>query len=144
MDAAERRRRRERYFDPYHDAIDRSVRARRALGTPVRLCAVHSFTPVFLGRARPMEVGVLFDAHDLHAWRLEGALADQGFETALNAPYSGFDGLVYSAQRHGRAHDLVYLELEVRQDLVDTREKAEAVARRIACALRVVRAEPAT
>jgi predicted N-formylglutamate amidohydrolase len=135
-DAAERQRRRERCFDPYHAAVDRTLRARLAANESVRLCSIHSFTPLYLGRARPMEVGVLFDIHDLHAWRLEGALAEEGFETVLNAPYSGRDGLIYSAQRHGRAHGLVYLELEVRQDLIDTPEKAAAVARRMARALR--------
>jgi len=135
VDAAERRRRQRRYFDPYHGAIDRTIRARKAVGTPVRLCSIHSFTPLYLGRARPMEVGVLFDVHDEHARCLEGALAEQGFETALNAPYSGRDGLIYSALRHGTAHDLVYLELEVRQDLIDTPVKALATGRRIAKAL---------
>jgi len=135
VDAAERRRRRERYFDPYHAAIDRAIRARRAAPGELRLVAVHSFTPVYLGEARPMEVGVLFDAHDEHAWRLEGALAAEGFAAARNAPYSGMDGLIYSARRHGRAHDLVYLELEVRQDLIDAPAKARAVAARIARAL---------
>jgi predicted N-formylglutamate amidohydrolase len=138
VDAAERRRRRERYFDPYHEAIDRTLAARRALGTPVRLCAVHSFTPVYLGESRPMQVGVLFDAWDEEAWRLEGALAAEGFAAALNAPYSGKQGLIYSASRHGRAHGLVYLELEVRQDLIDTAAKAEAVAERVARALAAV------
>ncbi|MDJ0868828.1 MAG: N-formylglutamate amidohydrolase [Myxococcota bacterium] len=137
VDAAERARRRRRYFDPYHDAIDRTIDARTALHTPVRLCSIHSFVPIYLGNPRPMEIGVLFDAYDEHAWRLEGALAEQGFETVLNAPYSGFDGLIYAAQRHGRAHDLVYLELEVRQDLIDTPAKAGAVGKRIAEALAV-------
>ena len=102
----------------------------------MRLCSVHSFTPLYLGRTRPMEVGVLFDVHHEHAWRLEGALAEQGFESALNAPYSGLDGLIYSAQRHGRTHDLPYLELEVRQDLIDSAEKAQAIAPRLSAALR--------
>ena len=135
VDTAERRRRQERYFAPYHDAVDQTIWARKAVGAPVRLCSIHSFTPLYLGRARPMEVGVLFDVHDEPAWRLEGALSEQGFETALNAPYSGRDGLIHSAQRHGTAHDIVYLELEVRQDLIDTPAKAQAVARRIARAL---------
>ena len=136
LDAAECRRRRERYFDPYHAAIDRTLRARRERGGEFRLCAIHSFTPVWLGQARPMEVGVLFDAFDEQAWRLEGALAAEGFAVALNAPYSGRDGLIYSARRHGRAHGLVYLELEVRQDLIDSPAKAERIAARIARALR--------
>jgi predicted N-formylglutamate amidohydrolase len=133
----ERERRRERYFEPYHAAIDRALRARAAAGPPPLLCAVHSFTPVYLGQARPMEVGVLFDVHHEPAWRLEGALAEQGFATALNAPYSGLDGLIYSARRHGRSHGFVYLELEVRQDLIDTPARARAVAERIAPALEV-------
>jgi predicted N-formylglutamate amidohydrolase len=142
VDSAERTRRRERYFDPYHDAVDRTLRARIAAGPPVRLCSIHSFTPLYLGRARPMEIGILFDDYDEHAWRLEGALAEQGFETVLNAPYSGRDGLIYAAQRHGRACGLVYLELEVRQDLIDTPEKARATGRRIATALEVYAPDP--
>jgi predicted N-formylglutamate amidohydrolase len=137
VDAAERARRRQRYFDPYHEAVDRTLERRRAVGAPLRLCSIHSFTPLYLGRVRPMEVGVLFDAHDEQAWRLEGALAEEGFEVALNAPYSGYEGLIYSANRHGRAHSLVYLELEVRQDLIDTAARARAVAGRIGRALRV-------
>ena len=38
---------------------------RIALGSPVWLCSIHSFTPLYLGRARPMEVGVLFDREEL-------------------------------------------------------------------------------
>jgi predicted N-formylglutamate amidohydrolase len=135
IDAAERRRREARYFDPYHEAIDYTLELRRAVGGELRLCSIHSFTPVYLGQTRPMEVGVLFDAWDEHAWRLEGALAAEGFAAVLNAPYSGLDGLIYSANLHGRAHELVYLELEVRQDLIDEPAKARSVAVRIARAL---------
>jgi len=140
VDDRERQRRRERYFDPYHAAIERVIEARRCAGPEVRLCSIHSFTPTYLGRSRPMEIGVLFDDHDAHAWRLQGALTAEGFETALNAPYSGKEGLIYAAQRHGRAAGLVYLELEVRQDLIDTPSRAHAVAERIARALAGFRA----
>jgi predicted N-formylglutamate amidohydrolase len=135
VDPAERRRREARYFDPYHEAIDHALRARRAVGTEVRLCSIHSFTPVYLGQVRPMEVGVLFDAWHEHAWHLEGALAAEGFAAVSNAPYSGLDGLIYAASRHGRAHGLVYLELEVRQDLIDAPATAGVVASRIARSL---------
>src|SRR4030095_570453 len=60
VDGAERERRRARYFDPYHAAIDRALAARAASGTEVRLCSIHSFTPIYDGRARPVGVGVLF------------------------------------------------------------------------------------
>ena len=135
VDAAERARRRARYFDPYHAAVDRALWDRVASGREVRLCSIHSFTPIFEGRARGMEVGVLYDDHEAHADRLVGALAAEGFAVARNEPYSGFSGLIYAARRHGRAHGVVYLELEVRNDLIATPELARAVAPRIARAL---------
>ncbi len=135
IDAAERRRRQARYTDPYHDAVDRTLRARLARPEPVRLCAVHSFTPHFGRRRRGMEIGVLFDEHEPQARRLAAALAAQGFAVALNAPYSGREGLIYAVQRHGRAHGLVHLELEVRQDLIATPALARRLAPRIAKAL---------
>lgn len=136
VDDAERARRRERYFDPFHRTLDEIIAARLRAGSPrPALCAIHSFTPIFLGRARPMEIGVLFDAYDARAFRLESALLEQGFETVLNAPYSARDGFIHSASRHGNRHGIPYVELEVRQDLIDTPDKASQVAVRIARAL---------
>jgi predicted N-formylglutamate amidohydrolase len=82
-----------------------------------------------------MEVGVLYDAHEAHAEALARTLADEGFAVALNEPYSGYDGLIYAAKRHGTQHRTPYLELEVRSDLIETPARAEAVAERIARAL---------
>jgi predicted N-formylglutamate amidohydrolase len=140
VDQAEIERRTRRLHHPYHDSVDQALRRRAALAAPFQLLSIHSFTPLYLGRRRPMEIGVLFDDFDEQAWRLEGALTEVGFEAALNAPYSGKppDNLIYSAQRHGRAHGLHYFELEIRQDLIDTPARASAVAARIAQALQVV------
>jgi predicted N-formylglutamate amidohydrolase len=135
VDDRERQRRRRTYFEPFHEALHAALEARAALGTPFVLCAIHSFTPVFLGRARAMEIGILFDAYDARAFRLESALLEQGFEAVLNAPYSARDGFIHSANRHGNLHGIPYVELEVRQDLIDTSEKAAATAERIAPAL---------
>ena len=88
-----------------------------------------------------MEVGVLFDDFDEDAWHLEEALTLEGFESVLNAPYSGRGpgALIYSAQRHGRSLGVKYLELEIRQDLIDTDDKAREVAHRLGRALDVFR-----
>lgn len=121
-----------RFHAPFHAAVDHAVRRRR----PRFLCSIHTFTPVFRGRARPMEVGVLFDRHDDLAEGLLRALADEGLRAEANAPYSGKDGLIYSAQRHGGGHGVPYLELEIRQDLVATDRAARRLARRLWSALR--------
>ena len=135
VDADERARRRAAYFDPYHDAIEATLRARAAHERGFQLCSIHSFTPIYRGDPRSLEVGVLFDVHDDYAKSLAAAIAEQGFTATTNEPYSGKEGLIYAARRHGRAYDLTYVELEVRQDLIETPEKATEVGSRIATAL---------
>jgi len=135
VDAAARRRRRDDYAEPYHAAVRSALARRRAQGAAVHLCSVHSFTPIHQGTRRRMEVGVLFDAHETHARRLAEALAAEGFATALNAPYSGYAGLIYAARRHGREAQVPYLEIEVRQDLLRGTAPLSQVAARIARAL---------
>lgn len=113
LSGEERARRIERYYRPYHDAIDRRLAAHAA---PV-LFSIHTFTPVYEGEVRPMEVGVLFDTQDELAERAAAAIRSAGFVTALNEPYSGKAGLIYAAEHHAQRHGRKALELEVRQDL---------------------------
>lgn len=82
-----------------------------------------------------MQVGVLFDEHEDLAEEAARRLEAAGFLTARNAPYSGKAGLIYAPQRHGRAHGLPYLELELNQALLTRPAAARAVAARVARAL---------
>lgn len=135
VDAAERARRLRGLYTPYHDAIDRALAACLASGEPA-LIALHSFTPVLGDDVRTLEVGVLFDeGFGPLARRLADRIRGGGFDVALNEPYSGFRGMIYSGCRHGRAGGVPYLELEVRQDLIDTAPRARAVAERLAAAV---------
>jgi predicted N-formylglutamate amidohydrolase len=133
LDAAERERRKRLYHDAYHDGVDRVLESRTG---PLTLVAVHSFTPRLGGERREMEAGVLFDeVYERAAHRLARRLRRDGLKTALNRPYSGRRGMIHSVQRHGRAHGLVYVELELRQDLVADAVQARAMGRRLAPAL---------
>lgn len=123
-------RRVERFHAPFHAAIADAM----AIG-PRILVSIHSFTPVFRGAARPMHAGVLFDRHDDLADRLVHALRAEGLVTEPNAPYSGKDGLIYSAARHGDAAGVPYLEIELRQDLIASGRAARAMAQRVGRAL---------
>lgn len=131
----ERRRRHETYYAPYHAALDvaASVCAQRA--HPF-LLSVHSFTPTYMGQARDMELGILFDDHEELAEAFRAALSDQGFAVAMNAPYSGRNGRMYSATRHGSGNGMPYLELELRQDLASDHRAWIQVAERVLSALR--------
>lgn len=119
------------YHRPYHDEIDAALRRAHQVG-PVVLVSVHSFTPIWNRRVRPMDVGVLFDRHEDRARTLAAHLADAGLQVALNEPYSGREGLIYAADRHGRAHGVEHLELELNQGRLITPGTARRLARTIA------------
>jgi predicted N-formylglutamate amidohydrolase len=102
------------YHRPFHAAIDRELDGRAGLHT---LLSMHSFTPLYEGQPRALEVGVLFDREDALGEQLVSAFARAGFHVAPNEPYSGKEGLIHSAQVHADRFGLRAVELEVRQDL---------------------------
>lgn len=138
IDEKERQRRRTLYHDPYHATVDGLLHRRLARDRAVWLVSIHSFTPNYMGEVREMEMGVLYDDPRLEpaVGDLSQAFIDLGFETAINAPYSGFDHLMYAANRHGRAHQMRYLELEIRQDLIERADDARRVGRLLGNTLR--------
>lgn len=127
IDPAERGERLRRFYEPYHAAVDAAVRAH----PEALLLSIHSFTPELNGQPRAFDVGVLFDAHDELADTLAAGIACAGLAVRMNQPYSGLDGLIYSARTHGRRHGVRYLELEVNNRLLRRDDEARAVARRL-------------
>lgn len=123
---------------PYHDAIDRAILRLVTRGVRPLLLAVHSFTPVYGGRRRDFDMGVLFDRSRKPAIALVRALRRAGFRVRYNEPYSGLKGMMYSIHRHGTHHGLPCLELEINQELLARRDAAARVALKVATALRSV------
>ena len=138
LDEAEVIRRVELYHEPYHQAVGAVL---AAAGPQTFLVSMHSFTPVWDQRLRPMDIGVLFDEEHSgdDARTLEAALQKEGFFTALNEPYSGRNGLMYTAHRHGIANDALFLELEINQAIIGTPSDARAVGRALNRALQRLR-----
>ncbi|MEM7447956.1 MAG: N-formylglutamate amidohydrolase [Myxococcota bacterium] len=110
---SERERRLRLLYRPYHRALDCMVAASSAK----LLFSVHTFTPVFEGRERTLEVGVLYDREEAAALQLGDALKHAGIGVELNEPYSGKAGLMYSIDQAAQRYQRAALELEVRQDL---------------------------
>ncbi|HRO14050.1 MAG TPA: N-formylglutamate amidohydrolase [Paracoccus sp. (in: a-proteobacteria)] len=134
-DAAERERRLDRLYRPYHDAL-----ARLAAAHPARaICAVHSFTPQLRGRPpRPWLVGILYSHRDERLGpALIRACRDRGWVTGDNQPYSGhLDG--DSIDRHALAHGRPNVLIEVRNDLIRDEAGQQEWAERLAPVLKGV------
>ncbi|HET8726869.1 MAG TPA: N-formylglutamate amidohydrolase [Alphaproteobacteria bacterium] len=125
----------ERIYDAYHRAIDALIEARA--GRPSALVAVHSFTPVFRGVARPWHVGVVVDHDRRLATPLLAALRrHDGLMVGENEPYSPADGVYHTLERHAASRRLPAVMIEIRNDQIETAEAQEIWASRLADALR--------
>ena len=114
----ERRKRIDRYYHPYHKAIDETVDAMIDTGKPPVIFSIHSFTENWRGWMRPWHVGVLWDKDPRLAVPLIEALReDPDLVVGDNEPYSGTlrgDCVFKHATTRGLANALI----EVRQDLI--------------------------
>lgn len=120
---------------PFHAAIDACIAERQARGRETVLVTMHSFTPVYMGLPRAVEVGILHDS--------DSRLADLMLENAKpgpvvrrNEPYGPADGVTHTLIRHGLANGLPNVMIEVRNDLINTPESQMAMAQYLADAIR--------
>lgn len=132
LSEAERARRIDTVYRPYCAAVRAVLEARRARDQRTALVTVHSFAPVYYGRSRSTEIGILHDrdsnladimlaeAHKLGARRID-----------RNRPYGPQDGVTHSLLIHGIANALPNVMIEVRSDLLATTEQELTMAREL-------------
>lgn len=130
---ADRQARIDAVFKPYHARIAAMLDARQAAGRRTLLVAMHSFTPVFKGESRAMEVGVLYnrDAR-LASILLELLRAEGDLIVGDNAPYAITETSDYGIPVHGERRGLPHVEIEIRQDLIEHEAGQAAWAARFA------------
>jgi predicted N-formylglutamate amidohydrolase len=106
-------------FQPYHDTIAAALDRRAAAGRVAVLVALHSFTPVFKGVARPWHAAVLYNRDPRLARSLFEALsAEEGLIVGRNEPYAVSDLTDYTVPVHGERRGLPHVEIEIRQDQI--------------------------
>ena len=144
LSAADAEQRIKAVFEPYHDAVAAAIsRARTRVKAPV-LVSVHSFTPVMNGAERPWQIGVLFGPDRRIANRLIDALSRSAdICVGENEPYSGYDLFGHTVETHAMPYGYPNALLEIRQDLIDTKQGAARWAGTIAEALSPILEEPA-
>ena len=80
---------------------------------------MHSFTPVFKGESRAMQVGVLYNRDARLAEIMLDLLRAEGDLTVGdNAPYAVSDVTDYGVPVHAERRGLPHVEIEIRQDLI--------------------------
>ncbi|WP_082549866.1 N-formylglutamate amidohydrolase [Mesorhizobium sp. Root157] len=106
---------------PFHETIERTIEERSAAGRETRLVSVHSYTPVYLGKARPWHIGIIHDEDERIAVPLLRALNGvAGIVVGDNEPYSPADLVYFTLERHARSRGLACAMIEIRNDEIST------------------------
>jgi predicted N-formylglutamate amidohydrolase len=115
-------------YEPYHEAVDEQVQRLCSAGPAPAFIAVHSFTPVMNGEARPWEMGVLWDTDTrLRDIFLEDFSA-AGYFVGDNEPYSGKAPQDFTIDHHAEEIGLPHIGIEIRQDLIDDEKGVDKIA----------------
>ena len=116
---AQRETRRAAVFEPYHARIGTLLDKRQAAQRRTVYVAMHSFTPVFKGESRAMQIGVLYNRDaQLADVMLDLLRAEGDLVVGDNAPYAVSDVTDSGVPVHAERRDLRHVEIEIRQDLI--------------------------
>lgn len=122
LSGAQRARRVDLVYRPFVAAVDAAIAAAR----PAALVTLHSFTPVYFGVRRTVEIGILHDS-DVRLAEALLALDWDGYDVRGNDPYGPEHGVTHSLKLHAISRGLANVMIEVRNDLLADPRTREGV-----------------
>lgn len=106
-------------YEPFHHSVSDQIERHLAAAIRPLVVSVHSFTPLYHGQRRQVEIGLLHDEPNAgFATLMAQALAPTKYDVQLNQPYGPQDGVLYTLGHHATARGLPSLMLEIRNDLI--------------------------
>jgi len=129
LSPAERERRAERYYVPFRETLAACIDAR--LGRPAApvVVTIHSFTPVYFGLRRSVDIGILHDAdRRLADAMLECAKSEPRSRFRRNEPYGPLDGVTHTLVEQAMPRGLMNVMIEIRNDLIGSEAEQQEMA----------------
>jgi predicted N-formylglutamate amidohydrolase len=118
---------------PFHDALHGLIARRIAAGLRPVIITMHSFTPVYFGKQRRVEFGIIHDADPALAVAIHSAaIRSTRLHAELNSPYSAADDVTHTLRLHATPYGLPNAMLEIRNDLIATPAAEIAMADQLA------------
>ena len=112
-----------RIYEPFRQCVERAVSESDALIT------IHSFTPIYYGKHRAVEVGILHDTDSRLADEMLDLAAEfTEMEVSRNEPYGPQDGVTHTLKLHGISNNILNVMIEIRSDLIATKQQRSNVA----------------
>jgi predicted N-formylglutamate amidohydrolase len=118
LDQAARDARTQALYLPFREKLSRLVKDRIAEGRAPVIVTMHSFTPVYFGKQRAVEIGILHDADARLADAMLAAGTGGLYNIRRNEPYGPEDGVTHTLKEHGLSNGLLNVMIEVRNDLI--------------------------
>ncbi len=109
----------ERFYQPFHDETDTLIQRKAGNGHAPIIFNMHSFTPHMNGFERPWHSGMLWNRDERVAKALMKRLENRGYHVGDNEPYSGQE-LNHTMNRHGTQHGFPHVNIEIRQNEIDS------------------------
>jgi predicted N-formylglutamate amidohydrolase len=120
-------------YRPFHAAIADLLDRRAAEGVRSLVVTIHSFTPVYKGKSRAVELGILHDRDtDLSAKLITSFPM---VDARLNEPYGPKDGVLHTLSLHAAPRGLRHAMIEIRNDLLSDERGQEEWAERLSVSL---------
>jgi predicted N-formylglutamate amidohydrolase len=136
LNAPARAARIERWFTPYHQAVDRVLTTFTILGLAPMVLSIHSMAATMAGCRRPWQMALSCHRDRRYVEPMLAALRRRDDVTVGdNQPYELDPAVDFSIPYHAMRRNLPYLQVEFRQDEVADSAGQENWARRFAAAL---------
>lgn len=133
LSAADKMKRVEAIYRPFHDGLARVLDQRACEGRATSLVTIHSFTKLYKGKERAVELGILFDRDARIADRLIKGFPN--IDARLNEPYGPKDGVLHTLNLHAAPRGLKSVMIEIRNDLIANERGQNEWAQRLALPL---------
>lgn len=131
LNTEERQARVDCVYEPFRHRLNREIQSNRA--ALKAMVTVHSFTPVYHGKKRGVEVGILHGADARLADAMMSTIPENcALDVRLNEPYGVQDGVTHTLDLHGAGNGLASVMIEIRNDLISTRADQEKMAQLLA------------
>ncbi|MEM9425173.1 MAG: N-formylglutamate amidohydrolase [Pseudomonadota bacterium] len=115
LSATDKAERVENCYRPFKAAVAEAISSRE---DPV-VVTIHSFTPVYHGQPRDVEIGILHDQDTRLADALLSGLANLApLVVRRNEPYGPADGVTHTLREHALPGGHLNVMLEIRSDLI--------------------------
>jgi predicted N-formylglutamate amidohydrolase len=119
LSTTDRQARVDRFYTPFQDTLTDCLDQRIKAGFAPVIVTVHSFTPVYKGNRRAVELGILHDTDSRLADALLEATKDRaGLVIRRNEPYGAADGVTHTLIEHGVSRGLLNVMVEIRNNLI--------------------------